>query len=394
MQTPVPSAMTNEDEDDDNASTATNGYSTDDEDAQHVNRRNMTVTLRIIDLAGSERSKRTRVMQGTAQQKEAAIVNSCLMMLMHCLSVMRINQSGVSTTAKVQTPFRESKLSHLFMNHLTGPSANCTVMILYVSPSVVDFDETKHVLKYATAARTVQNSQDKRHHKSNMEATHDYNGRALKTFNSSRGQAEPALKPNTNDCSNDKKLKMSLLTVHDADTLQSKKRKQEEQLLQQVAPTQTRMDMTQMRQPRTAEVSRLREKYHNYIEILVKAHKGETARLKATIKELKAQLMASEENNAKAGKEREGNYGKLRARRQGIPPNFSSQGWERKETLKPDTCITVGPGRCHFKHSNWKTFTSHWAVSQAICCIKKLMPLHAMISSRARVPPVRLFRCL
>lgn len=34
-------------------------------------------------------------------------------------------------------PFRECKITHLFMNHLTGVSVGKTVMILNVNPSKV-----------------------------------------------------------------------------------------------------------------------------------------------------------------------------------------------------------------------------------------------------------------
>ena len=100
------------------------------------------------------------------------------------LTIMRRNQALSSASSIV--PFRESKLTHLFMNHLTGPSANRTMMIVNVNPAAADFDETQHVLAYATAARTVQISQEEFNRKrkdtsgGEMDATHDYNGRALK----------------------------------------------------------------------------------------------------------------------------------------------------------------------------------------------------------------------
>jgi hypothetical protein len=117
------------------------------------------VTLSIADLAGSERSKRTGVIQGSLRQKEASNINSSLMKLKRCFSVMRRNQSLSSTTSN-DVPFRESKLTHLFMNHLTGPCANRTVMVVNVNPAVADFDETQHVLAYATEAKKIQISQE------------------------------------------------------------------------------------------------------------------------------------------------------------------------------------------------------------------------------------------
>lgn len=107
-----------------------------------------SVKFWIVDLAGSERTKRT----GGVRQKEANIINTSLMKLMRCLSVMRENQGS----SKAVVPFRESKLTHLFMSHLTGPSASRTTMIVNVNPAASDFDETQHVLGYAVAAKSVQ----------------------------------------------------------------------------------------------------------------------------------------------------------------------------------------------------------------------------------------------
>jgi hypothetical protein len=194
IESPIHSSVINsndmeaDDDDDDNSVSTANGYNTDDE-AVFLNKKK-SVTLWIVDLAGSERSKRTGVIQGSTRQKEAALINSSLMKLMRCLNVMRRNQS-TSMTANV-VPFRESKLTHLFMNHLTGTSASRTLMIVNVNPAVADFDETQHVLAYATAARSVQISQEDFHRKRKdisaggdaLEATHDYNGRALKKLKS------------------------------------------------------------------------------------------------------------------------------------------------------------------------------------------------------------------
>ena len=52
-------------------------------------------------------------------------------------------------------PFRESKLTHMFMNHLTGPAASRTSLIVNVNPAADDYDETQHVLGYAVTARSV-----------------------------------------------------------------------------------------------------------------------------------------------------------------------------------------------------------------------------------------------
>lgn len=109
----------------------------------------------IVDLAGSERSKRTR--SHSRHQKEAALINASLMNLMRCLREMLNHQPkkrGVASKGGV-VPFRESKLTHMFMNHLTGPAASRTSMIVNVNPAADDYDETQHVLGYAATARSV-----------------------------------------------------------------------------------------------------------------------------------------------------------------------------------------------------------------------------------------------
>lgn len=121
-----------------------------------VGRRKSTI-IWIVDLAGSERSKRTGAMSHTRHQKEAALINASLMNLMRCLREMLNHQpkkrGGMAKGGVV--PFRESKLTHMFMNHLTGPAASRTSMIVNVNPAADDYDETQHVLGYATTARSV-----------------------------------------------------------------------------------------------------------------------------------------------------------------------------------------------------------------------------------------------
>lgn len=110
----------------------------------------------IVDLAGIERSKRTGMMYRSVRQKEASSINASLMNLMRCLQTMSNNQKNIISSANEVIPFRESKLTHLFMNHLTGASASQTSMIINVNPAAVDYDETQHVLSYGAVARTVK----------------------------------------------------------------------------------------------------------------------------------------------------------------------------------------------------------------------------------------------
>ena len=124
--------------------------------SQSDNRQRKSSIIWIVDLAGSERSKRTR--SHTIHQREAALINASLMNLMRCLREMLNHQSkkrGAASKGGV-VPFRESKLTHMFMNHLTGPAASRTAMIVNVNPGADDYDETQHVLGYAATARNVK----------------------------------------------------------------------------------------------------------------------------------------------------------------------------------------------------------------------------------------------
>ncbi|KAL7463330.1 hypothetical protein ACHAXS_003707 [Conticribra weissflogii] len=113
----------------------------------------------IVDLAGSERSKKTGFIHHHHHEKEAASINASLMNLMRCLREMLKHQpkkGGVTSKGGVAIPFRESKLTHMFKNHLTGPTASKTCLIVNVNPAAEDFDETRHVLSHAITARKVE----------------------------------------------------------------------------------------------------------------------------------------------------------------------------------------------------------------------------------------------
>ncbi|CAM9411848.1 unnamed protein product, partial [Chrysoparadoxa australica] len=112
--------------------------------------------LWIVDLAGSERSKRTGA-AGGHRQKEANSINLSLATLWRCLQKMRSNQTD---RFKSMPPFRESRLTHLFMNHLAGSSTGRTVMVVNINPSLEDFDETQHVLTNSAVAQEVKALKD------------------------------------------------------------------------------------------------------------------------------------------------------------------------------------------------------------------------------------------
>ncbi|CAM9682757.1 unnamed protein product [Sphacelaria rigidula] len=81
-----------------------------------VRDRGVGSNLWVVDLAGSERSVRTGAGASSTRQKEANNINRGLSTLWHCLAIMRSNLRKDEPETRV--PFRESKLTHLFKNHL------------------------------------------------------------------------------------------------------------------------------------------------------------------------------------------------------------------------------------------------------------------------------------
>jgi len=155
---------------------------------QQASLRKKSTIIWIVDLAGSERSKRTR--STTRHQKEVALINASLMNLMRCLREMLNHQPSKKRGATSKSggggivPFRESKLTHMFMNHLTGPAASRTSIIVNVNPAADDYDETQHILSYAATARSVTISAVDYNRKRRMfaqESSSCINNKAMKT---------------------------------------------------------------------------------------------------------------------------------------------------------------------------------------------------------------------
>jgi len=132
----------------------------------------------IVDLAGSERSYRTNLFQ-RRRQAEANNINTSLMMLWRCIDIMRKNQEGQRGQV---VPFRESKLTHLFSNHLAGPTPGQTAIIVNINPSAKEFDETQHVLAHAAIAQRVHSVDNSRKYLrayARLQGTHGLDGRKL-----------------------------------------------------------------------------------------------------------------------------------------------------------------------------------------------------------------------
>ena len=106
--------------------------------------------MSIVDLAGSERTQRTKTESGDERRKEASSINNSLVTLGRCLEVLRANSRR---KVKEMVPFRESALTRLFKDSLTGSGR--TVMMVNVSQVHADYDETLHALRYASIAKEV-----------------------------------------------------------------------------------------------------------------------------------------------------------------------------------------------------------------------------------------------
>ena len=105
--------------------------------------------LSLIDLAGSERASVTN--NKGIRLLEGANINRSLLALGNCITALADNANGGKG---VFVPYRDSKLTRLLKDSLGG---NCrTVMIANVSPSHVNYEDTRNTLKYANRAKNIQ----------------------------------------------------------------------------------------------------------------------------------------------------------------------------------------------------------------------------------------------
>lgn len=103
-------------------------------------------SLRLIDLAGSERASATGAVSGGLRLKEGSNINKSLTTLGRVISALS-DGSG-----QHKPPFRDSTLTWLLKESLGGNSK--TAMIACISPC--DYDESLSTLRYATLAKKVQ----------------------------------------------------------------------------------------------------------------------------------------------------------------------------------------------------------------------------------------------
>lgn len=101
-------------------------------------------SITIMDLAGSERAQSTQ--NRGKLLAEGAKINQSLLALGKCINARARKQRFV--------PYRDSKLTRLLRSSLQGTCT--TTMIVCVSPSILNFDETHYSLEYAQRTSCVQ----------------------------------------------------------------------------------------------------------------------------------------------------------------------------------------------------------------------------------------------
>ncbi|CAJ1963161.1 unnamed protein product [Cylindrotheca closterium] len=113
--------------------------------------------LTLVDLAGSERAKRTGA-EGS-RMKEGININKGLFVLgqvVSCLSQLGETGSSSQNSQHHHIPYRDSKLTRLLQDSLGGNSR--TIMLACVSPADSNTEESVNTLRYASRARSIQNS--------------------------------------------------------------------------------------------------------------------------------------------------------------------------------------------------------------------------------------------
>ncbi|ETO33684.1 kinesin heavy chain [Reticulomyxa filosa] len=103
----------------------------------------MNGKLNMIDLAGSERGT---VASNQGNQREGSNINRSLLALGNCINAL--------VDGKKFVPYRDSKLTRMLQDALGGNSL--AVMIVNLSPSSIQWEETHNSLKYADRAKNIR----------------------------------------------------------------------------------------------------------------------------------------------------------------------------------------------------------------------------------------------
>eukprot|EP00118_Oscarella_pearsei_P010566 m.65787 g.65787 ORF g.65787 m.65787 type:complete len:135 (+) comp35327_c0_seq13:629-1033(+) len=73
------------------------------------------------------------------------------MVLRNCMETLRDNQMNRTTRI---VPYRDSKLTHIFKNYFDGEGR--VKMVVCISPTVEEYDESIHVMRFAELAQEVE----------------------------------------------------------------------------------------------------------------------------------------------------------------------------------------------------------------------------------------------
>lgn len=116
--------------------------------------------LNLIDLAGSERQRKTNSLG--ERQRESVKINLSLSALGNVInSLMKVQRQQVQTTESplqqqpLHVPYRDSKLTRLMQDSLGGNAK--TLMIAHIGPASYNYDETINTLNYASRAKLIRN---------------------------------------------------------------------------------------------------------------------------------------------------------------------------------------------------------------------------------------------
>ncbi|XP_072932479.1 uncharacterized protein [Epargyreus clarus] len=124
--------------------------------------------VRLCDLAGCERARRTR--NTGARMQESRAINSSLHVLERCLHTLRRKQRATKTAL---VPYRESKLTRLLGAGLSGARGEAVSMVVTLNPAPEYAHETRHVLQLAAVAKDIQINNTISDYASTLETSQD-----------------------------------------------------------------------------------------------------------------------------------------------------------------------------------------------------------------------------
>ena len=106
-----------------------------------------TGKLYLVDLAGSEKINKTGAVGKTF--KEAISINKSLTTLRRVIDALTDKKA-------THIPYRESTLTRILTESLGGNSKTC--LIITLSPTLSNYDETLSTLRFGACARNIKNT--------------------------------------------------------------------------------------------------------------------------------------------------------------------------------------------------------------------------------------------